>query len=215
MDPAAERALVGCDILIGCVDSDAARHFLNRSAIQYLIPTFDAGVNIRTKGGVEFEGRYYAVVPGASACAECTTYQLLDGATVARYLMDDLTAAERRRAGYVEDRPDIHGAASAYALNMRAVATLMTELTNWICGYRPVATCVFESWREGRVQRSDRTNHPEVPSPRCPLCRHLLGVGPRAALPRPLPAGAAAGLLRDLQQPRRPARRPEPSPLPA
>jgi hypothetical protein len=132
---------------------------------------------------------------GLTACAECTAYTLLDRDEITRELLDDVTRAERTKAGYVEDRPEILGAASAYPVNLGAVSVLITELLNWVASYRPLATCSAESWHEGRHQRSDRTNHPEAPDPTCATCAMLLGAGDHADLPRPRAVGHAARIL--------------------
>jgi hypothetical protein len=44
--PKAVAALKGCDILIGAVDNHLSRYFLNRLAVQYLIPYLDAATEI-------------------------------------------------------------------------------------------------------------------------------------------------------------------------
>jgi hypothetical protein len=195
LEPLAMPALRRCDLLVGCVDNHLARSFINRFAVQYLVPLFDAGVNISIDPNVDFASRYYGVLPGSTACAECTAYDLLNQPRIEHALIDPVTAAERRKAGYVDEHPEISSAASAYPLNMRAVATLAQELLNWIGGYRPFGTCVFEAWRGGRYQRSDRANHPEGPDPACVTCALLLGAGDHADLPRPRAAGHAARIL--------------------
>ena len=184
-DPAVENALASADVLIGCVDNDVARNFLNRAAVQFMLPFFDAGVNIRAGEVVDFESRFFAVLPGVTACTECTAYDLVDHRALAIDLMDGLTARARRDAGYVEDQPAVQSEPSAYALNLGAVSGLMIELTNWICGLRPLATCSYRSWQAGTAQRSDRENHREKPQPDCPACGTLLGAGQSVALPRP------------------------------
>jgi molybdopterin/thiamine biosynthesis adenylyltransferase len=200
LDPRAIPQLRAADVLVGCLDNHLARYFLNRFSVQYLTPYFDAGVNIVAGDHVDFQSRYFAVIPGFTACAECTAYTLFDPDEINRGLMDEVTAEARRHAGYVEDRPEIIAAASAYPLNMRAVSTLMTELLNYFCGFRPLATCVSEVWREGRNQRSDRANHPETPDPVCAACAKLLGVGDHAELPRPQPSGHAGRLFAEARE---------------
>lgn len=183
------------DALVGCLDNHLARYFLNRVALQYLTPYFDAGVNIVAGDRVDFESRYFAVIPGHTACAECTAYALFDHDQIDADLMDEITAEARRSAGYVGNRPEITATASAYPLNMGAVSTLMTELLNYFCGFRPLASCVADAWQGGRRQRSDRANHPEQPDPDCPACAHLLGAGDTIDLPRPKPLGHTARML--------------------
>jgi molybdopterin/thiamine biosynthesis adenylyltransferase len=198
--PEALPHLTRADVVLGCLDTHVSRNFLNRFSVQYLTPYFDAGVNITAGEPVDFQSRYFAVIPGHTACAECTGYDLIDRQQVDHALMDDATANARAAAGYVDERPEITGAASAYPLNMRAASTLTTEFLNWVCGYRPFATTVAEYWATGRHQRSDRANHPEVPDPACANCTHLLGAGSHAELPRPQPVGRAARLLTDARE---------------
>lgn len=193
--PDALSHLQRADVVVGCLDNHIARYFLNRFSVQYLVPYFDAGVNITAGDAVDFQSRYFGVIPGETACVECTSYDLIDRREVDHELMDEVTAAARRRAGYVENHPEVTAAASAYALNMRAVSTLSTELLNWVCGHRPFATAVAEFWASGRHQRSDRANHPEVPDPHCAVCAQLLGAGDHAELPRPQPHGHMARML--------------------
>jgi len=200
LSPVALRHLARADVLIGCTDNHLARYFLNRFSVQYLMPWFDAGVNIRTGNTVELESRYFAVIPGYTACAECTAYQLIDREEVDRALTDDVTSRAREQAGYVQERPEIIAAASAYPLNQRAMSTLTMELMNWVCGYRPFATTVAEYWAAGRFQRSDRDNHPERPDPSCPVCGQLLGVGDNAELPRPRSANRTAEIFEEARR---------------
>ena len=49
-EPELEQVLCGADIIIGALDNDEARYFLNRVCIQYLIPLFDAGVAVTGAG---------------------------------------------------------------------------------------------------------------------------------------------------------------------
>lgn len=182
----AASALARADILIGGVDNDLARVFLNRCAVQYLVPFFDAGVNVvARRRKVDFEHRYFAVIPATTACLSCTRFDLYDRTQVAEVLADEVTAEERRRAGYVEDRPDV-AAPSAYPLNLHAVSELLTEVMNFVCGFRPLATCSLGRW-SGSYQRADRSNFPEGPDPSCAICGPLLGCGDGAEMPRPAP----------------------------
>jgi hypothetical protein len=185
-DRAAERLLREADVLFGAVDADEPRIFLNRLALQQLAPYFDVGVAVSGAGddAVEFRARMFAVYPGESACLECTGFKLFDRPRVEAAFLDPLTAAERCRAGYVTEQPEI-AAPSVYALNQRSVGMAVTEFLNWVCGWRPTATVVSESWRRGTLERADRENFPERPDPDCAVCGYLAGAGPSEPLPRP------------------------------
>ena len=60
------RAVAGCDVVFGCMDSIDGRHLLNKLATFYLIPYFDLGVKLEADG------------KGASirSAARSTTYNL-------------------------------------------------------------------------------------------------------------------------------------------
>ncbi|MDQ3958991.1 MAG: hypothetical protein M3255_01555 [Pseudomonadota bacterium] len=90
----------------------------------------------------------------------------------------------RAAAGYVIDDLSV-SAPSVYALNLRSAGLLTTELLNYVCGFRPTATMISESWRAGRFQRADKMNFPEQPSPECPLCNFYAGAADTESLPRP------------------------------
>jgi molybdopterin/thiamine biosynthesis adenylyltransferase len=183
--PDAEAAIRCADILVGGLDNDEARYFLNRVALQYYLPYFDAATAITGKNAkVDFLTRYFAVIPGVSACIECTQYTLFNRQRVINAFLDQATLEGRRAAGYVIDDPDV-SAPSVYALNLRSAGLLITELLNFVCGFRPTATMISESWRHGRFQRSDRMNFPEQPSPECPICNFYAGAADTDSLPRP------------------------------
>jgi len=66
----AVRALAGCDVLFGCMDSHDGRRTLNRLANFYILPYFDCGVGVKGdgRGGVdEVSVASHYVQPGQSA----------------------------------------------------------------------------------------------------------------------------------------------------
>lgn len=182
--PDAEAALRSADIIVAGLDNDEARYFLNRISLQFYLPYFDAGTSITAKKSkTDFLTRYFAVIPGVTACMECTQYQLFNRERVINAFLDQPTLERRRAAGYVIDDPSV-SAPSVYALNLRSAGLLTTELLNFVCGFRPTATMISESWREGRFQRADRMNFPEQPSPECPICNFYAGAADNECLPR-------------------------------
>lgn len=189
-DPDVEPLLGDADIIIGALDNDAARYFLNRVAVQYGIPYFDAGVAVIAdkEQAVDFLTRYYAVVPGCTACLACTKFKLYDEKQTLNAFLDEATLNARRAAGYIVDQPEL-SAPSVYSLNQKAASVLMTELLNYFCGWRPLATIVSEKWHEYKVQRADRDNFPEFPDRECPICSYYSGTGNTEPLPRPAAFG--------------------------
>lgn len=69
-DPKVVRAVAGCDVVLGCMDSADGRHLLNRIATFYLQPYFDVGVRLEAdgKGGVDqICGGVHYLQPGRSS----------------------------------------------------------------------------------------------------------------------------------------------------
>src|SRR5918999_697687 len=183
--PDAEAALRSADLIVAGLDNDEGRYLLNKVALQYYLPYFDAGTSITAKNAkTDFLTRYFAVIPGVTACMECTEYTLFNRERVINAFLDQHTLQARAAAGYVIDDPNV-SAPSVYALNLRSAGLLTTELLNFVCGFRPTATMILESWREGRFQRSDRLNFPEQPNPECPICNFYAGAADTESLPRP------------------------------
>jgi hypothetical protein len=183
--PDAEAALRSADLIVAGLDNDEARVFLNRIALQFYLPYFDAGTSITAKNAkTDFLSRYFAVIPGVTACMECTQYTLFNRERVIHAFLDRETQQARAAAGYCLDDPGV-SAPSVYALNLRSAGLLTTELLNFVCGFRPTATMILESWREGRFQRSDRMNFPEQSSPECPICNFYAGAADTESIPRP------------------------------
>ena len=171
------------DILVGGLDNDSARFMLAHISAHYLVPYFDAGVAIEAGPPVDFKGRYFAQIPGVTGCILCKPCQLVDTAALAAGYASAHALAERRNAGYVVDQ-SLVAAPSAYALNMRTAALLVTELQNFIVGWRPLATLAVESWNTGSFQRWDRVSVPESAQLSCVLCGIRTGSGSALALPR-------------------------------
>jgi molybdopterin/thiamine biosynthesis adenylyltransferase len=179
---AALHALTGCDLLIGAVDNSVARAVLNHVAVQYKIPYFDAGVDIQVQP-VDFRYRLFTTLPGVTACMECSPFQLLDDDSVVQSLLNPLLEQAFRHQGYIRDVPKAK-APSVYPLNLTASGALLTELLNYLAGFRPVATTLYEGYREDRRERADRQSFVDnQPAPDCPICSHYAGLGDHAELP--------------------------------
>ncbi|SDI84591.1 HesA/MoeB/ThiF family protein [Propionivibrio dicarboxylicus] len=188
----AEQFLVGADIVVAGVDNDEARYFLNRLCLQYQIPYFDAGVDVTIEpDSPDFRARFFAIVPGVTACLECTQIELYQRQKTLDAYQDVVTAEARRNAGYVTEQPEI-SAPNVYAINQRSASLLGMELLNYICGWQPMATSILESWKSGIHERLSRKVFPEPPHPSCPICGYYAGVGDAEKLPRPRAFALAA-----------------------
>jgi hypothetical protein len=196
-DPAVEAALATADLVVGALDNDEARYVLNRVSVQYCLPYLDAGVAVTgTAGALDFRTRIFCVLPGTTACAQCTQFQLFARMGTPEVFLHEAAAASRRAAGYVVEAPAA-ATPSVYALNQRAASLLVTEFLNLVCGWRPAATTVTESWREGKFERADRVNFPEPPDPECAICGFFAGAGDSEPLPRPRTEASKEASRRD------------------
>ncbi|HEY3268661.1 MAG TPA: ThiF family adenylyltransferase [Armatimonadota bacterium] len=92
--------LASADLIVGAVDSAAARHFLNAFCACALIPYIDAGVGIAVQDGkVEAAGgQVRTVLPGTTPCLSCLDRELSERAA------EEQAPEERelsRAAGYI------------------------------------------------------------------------------------------------------------------
>jgi len=184
-EAAIEPALASADLIVAGLDNDEGRYFLNRVSLQYSIPYFDAGTLITGKeDSLDFKSRYFAVIPGETACLECSQIVLFDRSSTLNAFLDTDTAEARRQAGYVNEQPDV-SAPSVYGLNQRIASLLVIELLNYVCNWRPLATSIIESWRDGSFERLSRDNFPEKPDVECAVCGYYAGATNTERLPRP------------------------------
>ncbi|MCC8251555.1 ThiF family adenylyltransferase [Saccharothrix sp. NEAU-S10] len=113
--PRARDALADCDWIFLAADTDAARHWVNETVHQYLIPATQIGVKIPVDANGTL-GQIHAVtrpITPDGGCLWCN--ELIDATELA---IDMLPDAERERARYVPGVP----APSVIALNTLAAA---------------------------------------------------------------------------------------------
>ena len=75
--PGAVRALAGCDVIFGCVDSAEGRHLLTKVATFYNIPYFDVGVKLEAGPGGRIDevcGAVHYLQPGGSTLLDRKVY---------------------------------------------------------------------------------------------------------------------------------------------
>jgi hypothetical protein len=110
-DPDARQALTACDWIFLAADGHAARHWVNATVNQYLIPATQAGVKIPVRSGTGEIGQIHAItrllLPG-QGCMWCN--RLINPTELA---IDMLPVGERKAARYVDEVP----APSVIALN--------------------------------------------------------------------------------------------------
>ncbi|MCS6918965.1 MAG: ThiF family adenylyltransferase [Fimbriimonadales bacterium] len=99
--PKALAHLLGCDLLVGAVDSATVRQYLNTIAMCALIPYLDAGVGVRSEQGrlAQGGGQVQVIIPGETACIACVERG------VRQSVEEQLTPHQRAlsiRGGYIQ-----------------------------------------------------------------------------------------------------------------
>lgn len=104
-DPRAVRAIAGCDVVFGCMDTAEGRHLLNRIATFYVVPYVDLGVHLASdgNGGIdEASGVVHYLQPGRSSLLSRKAYTLERVRAEGLYRTDPARYREQRKAGYIE-----------------------------------------------------------------------------------------------------------------
>lgn len=185
--PKALAELKGCDILLGAVDNHLARFLLNRISVQYLIPYLDAATVISegdNANRMELLSRLGVVVPGTTACLECSRITYYEQKDIAPHLYDAQTRANLFAAGYIRNHPEV-ASPSVMPLNMQAASAMLIELHNLVTAFHPLARYTRMDWlnTDSQTLRADSSNFPEGPSPDCLNCAGFLGAGDSEPLP--------------------------------
>ena len=113
-DPDAVRAIAGCDVVFGCMDSIDGRHLLNKLATFYLLPYFDLGVKLEADGhgGVDQVcGTVHYLQPGGSSLLSRHVYTMEQVRAAGLFRSDPSAYRAQLHDGYIkgvqEDRPAV------------------------------------------------------------------------------------------------------------
>jgi hypothetical protein len=136
-DKSAIRAVAGCDVVFGCMDSIDGRHLLNKLATFYLLPYFDVGVKLIADGvsGIQQVcGSVHYLKPGGSSLLSRRVYTLDQLHAAALYRSDPEAYADQLKAGYIEgvneEKPAV------ISVNMLYAALAVNELLSRIHPFR-------------------------------------------------------------------------------
>ena len=112
--PDTVRAVAGCDVVFGCMDSVDGRHLLNKLATFYLIPYFDLGVKLEAdgKGSVDQVcGTVHYLQPGGSSLLSRHVYTMEQVRAAGLLRTDPAGYRMQLQDGYIrgvkEDRPAV------------------------------------------------------------------------------------------------------------
>lgn len=190
----AQKALEQADGMLGCVDNEETRWWLNRFSVQYMLPWWDAGVLIETDPALVTYSRVSAVLPGAGPCGHCSPIRFFDRQVPQRFLDAD-TRTAMRSAGYVQGASRAaDGDPSIYPLNMQAVSAMMGALLEWLEPGRAVLQNLYQRSDRPRIERVEAAAFLGQRSEDCPLCQGLLGQCRAQALPAATALGSELAL---------------------
>ena len=135
--PETVKAVAGCDVAFGCMDSIEGRHLLNRLATFYLLPYFDLGVRLDAdgNGGIEnAAGTIHFIRPDGSTLKDRRVYTSEELEADGLRRTDPATYRERVRVGYIrgvrEDRPAV------ISINTQVASAAVNELLARLHRYR-------------------------------------------------------------------------------
>ena len=113
-DPDTVRAVAGCDVVFGCMDSVDGRHLLNKLATFYLVPYFDLGIRLEAdgKGGVDqVVGTVHYLQPGGSSLLSRHVYTMEQVRAAGLFRTNPAVYRAQLKEGYIrgvqEDRPAV------------------------------------------------------------------------------------------------------------
>jgi len=166
-----------CDLLVLAVDNDAARFWGNRLASACLMPLFDLGVLVRTQPQTDFFTRIVPVIPGRTACLECSALGLLDMLEISKALDGEAPA------------PSVMGLNTKVA--GEAVLAILDFLSGWQPGPPRAATW---TWSMAKTVMVEPQYH--LPGENCSSCGpDGLARGIGANLPARRDAASLQGML--------------------
>jgi hypothetical protein len=177
-----KTALKDADFLIGCVDNHAARYFLNRFAVQYLIPYFDGATRIIPKDkDVSVSMRLGVVIPSVTTCMHCGFIEYYDEREVFLDFASEGMRETLKRGGYIKNNESIPNPA-VYPQNMIVSGFLLLEFINMISGYKPVYHNVYLDYSDGKMTASEYLRARREGRCGCLDCGYYLGRADSVAL---------------------------------
>src|SRR5207248_2895058 len=152
-DPAVVRAAAAADVAFGCMDGAEGRHLLNRLAVFYLIPYFDAGVRLEAdgRGGIDqVAGSVHYLQPDRSSLLSRGVYTMDEVQTEALQRTDPREYGERVRAGYIKG---VRVATPAViSVNIQAASMAVNEFLARLHPYRYDPNAGFAASRFSLIQ---------------------------------------------------------------
>lgn len=178
-NPDAVKAVAGCDVVFGCMDSLEGRFLLNTLATYYMIPYFDLGVRLdavskgKNRGDIrEVCGTVHYLQPGRSSLMSRGLVNMEQVRAEGLRRNDPEAYAQQIKDGYIrgveEHRPAV------ISLNMFIAALSVDDFLARLHPYREEPNSTVESIE---FSLSSLEFFPEPESPPCSMLSHTVGKG--------------------------------------
>ncbi len=149
----AVRALAGCDVLFGCVDSAEGRHVLTKIATFYNIPYFDTGVKLEAGHGGRIDqvcGSVHYLQPGKSTLLDRGVYDMERVRAEGLRRRDPEEYHEQLRSNYIQGVDEIRPA--VVTVNTLFAARAVNEFLARLHPYRLDDNIEFAVYSESLSQ---------------------------------------------------------------
>lgn len=182
--PEAIRAIAGCDVLFGCVDTAQGRFIMNLASSHYLLPYFDIGILIdavQTKEGrgniKDILGTVHYIVPGRSSLLTRDKFTMDDVRTEGLHKNDPEAAQQQVEDKYIKGlqikRPAV------ISVNTFAASVAVNDLLARLHPYRKIPNSEVASIE---FSLSDMRLTIDEEMERCPMMGACVGHGDKKPL---------------------------------
>jgi len=179
-------AVKHADLLLGCIDDNKARYFMNRISLQYLVPYIDCSSGIRVEEGqvVKLGTRLAMVIPTYTACLDCSKIEYWDEEEMSYAFSDPYTRQEAIRRKYIDTQEEIPSPA-VYPLNMLSVSMLLMEVMNLFAPYKSGFYNIYANYigfDEPTPLAADLEKRGERADGQCLICQDYAATGDSESL---------------------------------
>lgn len=141
--PEAFTLLKDADLVLGCLDNNGTRYFLNRFSLQYLVPYIDGGTRIIPgKDRIGIPIKVGTVIPSVTSCMDCSVIDYYTDEEIFFEVSDVTTKDNLRKSGYIKDMDSVVNPA-VYPQNLLVAGTMLLEVMNLFGHYKSPVNNMF------------------------------------------------------------------------
>lgn len=131
------RALAGCDVVFGCMDSVDGRHLLNQLCAFYLVPYLDLGVKLEADGNGGIEricATVHYIQPGKSSLLTRGQYTMEDVRAAGQFRQNHEEYEKLKKEAYIKN-VNVNNPA-VISVNMQIASHAVNEFLNRVHPYK-------------------------------------------------------------------------------